>query len=363
MCIRDRGTDAAGPPRRVRLPGYAFERRRHWIDAPGARTGSGAPEPEQVVDSGGGRMPRPLLTTEHVAPRTDRERAVTEVWEEQLAVEGIGVHDNFFDLGGDSMRAVLLAGRLRSAGVLDVPAASLLASPTVAGLLASVDDLRGSSPEAVRPLLPLRREGGQTPLFCVHPAAGVSWRYTGLLPHLGPDQPVFGIQALGLDGTCPPAPDAKSMVASYVDLVREAQPEGPYRLLGWSYGGCVAHAMACALQEQGERVELLAMLDAPQPHGTLHDPQRAERQVAALLMRVDVYKRQRSGAHQRGPGRRYRGDGSGDARRGRGDRRRDAQQPADLTAVQSRRLPRRGAVLQRNRGRVRRRRRSRVRSP
>ncbi|MEU5535590.1 beta-ketoacyl synthase N-terminal-like domain-containing protein [Streptomyces sp. NPDC020362] len=281
-----KGTDAAGPPRRVRLPGYAFERRRHWIDAPGARTGSGAPEPEQVVDSGGGRMPRPLLTTEHVAPRTDRERAVTEVWEEQLAVEGIGVHDNFFDLGGDSMRAVLLAGRLRSAGVLDVPAASLLASPTVAGLLASVDDLRGSSPEAVRPLLPLRREGGQTPLFCVHPAAGVSWRYTGLLPHLGPDQPVFGIQALGLDGTCPPAPDAKSMVASYVDLVREAQPEGPYRLLGWSYGGCVAHAMACALQEQGERVELLAMLDAPQPHGTLHDPQRAERQVAALLMRV-----------------------------------------------------------------------------
>jgi thioesterase domain-containing protein len=76
------------------------------------------------------------------------------------------------------------------------------------------------------------------------------------------------------------------MVASYVDLVREVQPNGPYRLLGWSYGGFVAHTMACALQERGEEVELLAMLDAPQTHGTLHDPEQAERQVAALLMRV-----------------------------------------------------------------------------
>ncbi len=281
-----RAADPAGPPRRVRLPGYAFDRRRHWIDAPGAHTGSGAAERERAVDTGGGRMPRPLLATDHVAPRTDRERAVAEVWEEQLAIDGIGVHDNFFDLGGDSMRAVLLAGRLRATGVLDVPAAALLAAPTVAGLLESADERQGPSSDALGPLLPLRREGAGTPLFCVHPGAGVSWRYSGLLPHLGPEQPVFGIQAHGLDGTRPPAPDAKSMVASYVDLVREAQPEGPYRLLGWSYGGFVAHAMACALQERGERVELLAMLDAPQTHGTLHDPEQSERQVAALLMRV-----------------------------------------------------------------------------
>ncbi|WP_328912387.1 MULTISPECIES: type I polyketide synthase [unclassified Streptomyces] len=280
------GTDPAAPARRVRLPGYAFDRRRHWIDAPGARAVSGAAERERAVAPGGGRMSRPLLTTEHVAPRTDREQAVTELWQEQLGIEGIGVHDNFFDLGGDSMRAVLLVGRLRATGVLDVPAATLLAEPTVAGLLASAEDRRGPSSDTLRPLLPLRREGAGTPLFCLHPGAGVSWRYTGLLPHLGPDQPVFGIQAYGLDGTRPPAPDAASMVASYVDLIREAQPVGPYRLLGWSYGGFVAHAMACALQERGERVELLALLDAPQTHGTLHDPEQAERQVAALLTRV-----------------------------------------------------------------------------
>ncbi|MDT0436313.1 MULTISPECIES: type I polyketide synthase [Streptomyces] len=279
-----------GTPGRVPLPPYAFERHRHWIDAPGARTDPDAADSSAAAAPGTGLAPRPRLTTGHVPPRTDREEAVTRLWEETLGIGGIGVNDNFFDLGGDSMRAVLLAGRLRSAGVLDVPAATLLAAPTVAGVLATAEDTGADSAPpgsaALGPLLPLRPEGSAAPLFCVHPGAGVSWRYTGLLPHLGGEQPVYGIQAAGLDGTRPPAPDAAAMVAHYVGLVREVQPAGPYRLLGWSYGGFVAHAMACALQEQGERVELLAMLDAPQPHGTAHDPDAAERQVAALLTRV-----------------------------------------------------------------------------
>ncbi|WP_079071745.1 type I polyketide synthase [Streptomyces yokosukanensis] len=289
------GVDSALPPvpgtaRPVPLPPYAFERHRHWIDAPGARTEPGAPDTPDAAALGAALGPRPRLTTEHVPPRTAREQAVTRLWEETLGIGGIGVHDNFFDLGGDSMRAVLLAGRLRRSGVLDVPAAALLAAPTVAGVLAA-DDGTGGRPadggaNALAPLLPLRPEGGAAPLFCVHPGAGVSWRYTGLLPHLGGDQPVHGIQAFGLDGTRPPAPDAAAMVSAYVDLVREVRPHGPYRLLGWSYGGFVAHAMACALQERGEQVELLAMLDAPQPYGTAYDAAEAERQVAALLMRV-----------------------------------------------------------------------------
>ncbi|MFE6199403.1 type I polyketide synthase [Streptomyces sp. NPDC057838] len=290
------GVDSAlppvpGSPRRAPLPPYAFERRRHWIDAPGARTGSGPSDDTPATPaSAPGLAPRPRLTTEHVPPRTDREREVTRLWEETLGIGGIGLHDNFFDLGGDSMRAVLLAGRLRGAGVLDIPAATLLAAPTVAGVLATAGEADekapGTAPTALGPLLPLRPEGTAPPLFCVHPGAGVAWRYTGLLPHLGGDQPVYGIQAAGLDGTTPPAADAAAMVAHYLDLVRQVQPHGPYRLLGWSYGGFVAHAMACALQRDGERVELLAMLDAPQPHGTAHDPGAAERQVAALLSRV-----------------------------------------------------------------------------
>ncbi|MHC8560702.1 alpha/beta fold hydrolase [Streptomyces albidoflavus] len=223
-----------------------------------------------------------------MAPRTPRERAVAELWEEALGIGGIGIHDNFFDLGGDSMRAVLLVGRLRQKDVLDVPAASLLAAPTVAGLLAAGEPAEDAvaGPGALAPLLPLRPDGGRRPLFCVHPGAGVSWRYSGLLPHLGADQPVFGLQAAGLDGARQPARDAREMVEGYLDLLRTVQPSGPYRLLGWSYGGFVAHAMACALQERGEEVELLALLDAPLPHGSAHDPKTAERQVAGLLSRV-----------------------------------------------------------------------------
>ncbi|MFI1172196.1 type I polyketide synthase [Streptomyces melanogenes] len=279
------GPEEAREPRRVPLPGYAFERRRHWIEAPGAKPPLGADE-DAAPGSGSGRAPRPYLTTEYAAPRTPQESAVAGHWEETLGIEGIGVHDNYFDLGGDSMRAVILAGRMRAEGVLDVPAAAFLSAPTVAGLVALAGRGGAAGRDAFAPLLPLRADGDQRPLFCVHPGAGIAWRYTGLLPHLGARQPVYGLQAHGLDGTREPAADAKDMVDSYVAHLREVQPEGPYRLLGWSYGGFVAHAMATALQRQGEEVELLAMLDAPLTQDEAADPAATERQVASLLVRV-----------------------------------------------------------------------------
>ena len=288
------GSTVGGEPgarRRVPLPGYAFDRRRHWIDAPTARPTQ--PLPKDPVAAAGpapaaasGRAPRPHLAVAFTAPRSAAERRVADLWEEALGIEGIGVEDNYFDLGGDSMRAVLLAGRLRSAAILDVPAAAFLSTPTIAGLLARAARGGADGEEAFAPLLPLRAEGDQRPLFCVHPGAGIAWRYTGLLPHLGPRQPVYGIQAHGLDGRHPPAADAKEMTDSYLALLREVQPEGPYRLLGWSYGGFVAQAMATALQRRGEEVELLALLDAPLMSGRSGSAEETERQVAALLVRL-----------------------------------------------------------------------------
>jgi thioesterase domain-containing protein/aryl carrier-like protein len=215
-----------------------------------------------------------------VAPRTEQERAVTAYWEEALGIDGIGVEDNFFDLGGDSLRAVLLTARLRSAGVLDVPVTRLLAAPTVAALVAD------AAVDALAPLLTLRAGTARRPLFCVHPSIGTAWCYTALLPRLGGDQPVYGLQADGLDGRTPAA-DAARMTAAYLDRVRSVQPHGPYRLLGGSYGGMVVHAMATELRRAGEEVELLAMLDSPLPAQladlTAPDAGQAERQVAAIL--------------------------------------------------------------------------------
>ncbi|MEU5420325.1 type I polyketide synthase [Streptomyces sp. NPDC020799] len=274
-------------PRRVPLPGYAFDRRRHWIDAPTARPRTGADdEAAPAQEQASGRAPRPPhLATEYVAPRTPMEQVVAGHWEEALGIEGIGVHDNFFDLGGDSMRAVMLAGRMRSASRLDIPAAALLSSPTIAGVLDGMGRT-GAGNDAFAPVLPLRADGDQRPLFCVHPGGGIGWRYSGLLTHLGGRQPVYGIQAHGLDGVSAPAADAKEMVESYLGHLREVQPEGPYRLLGWSYGGTVAHVMATALQRAGEQVELLAMMDAPLTHGRPLTEEETERQVASLLLRV-----------------------------------------------------------------------------
>nr|WSX74772.1 acyltransferase domain-containing protein [Streptomyces sp. NBC_00899] len=269
-------------PRPVRLPGYAFDRQRYWVDAPGAAPG--ASRDAAGTAAAPGRSPRPALTTGHVPPGTALERAVAQAWEDVLGIDGIGVDDNFFDLGGDSLRGTMMVNRLRETGVLDVPAGAVLSAPTVAGLLAAAG--RGGGRDALAPLLPLRADGEKRPLFCVHPGAGISWRYSGLLPHLGAAQPVFGIQAFGLDGLRPVAADAAAMTDAYLELLREQQPSGPYRLLGWSYGGIVAHAMACALRRGGERVELLAMLDAPPVGGRAWTAEQIEFQVAALLLRV-----------------------------------------------------------------------------
>ncbi|GGV23514.1 hypothetical protein GCM10010495_43830 [Kitasatospora herbaricolor] len=279
----------AGPAgRRTALPGYAFDRRRHWIDAPAATPPAAEEETEGEnarPAPAGAPAARPHLATAYAGPRTERERAVVGQWQEALGIDPIGIHDNFFDLGGDSMRAVVLCAGLRRSGVLQVAPAAVLAAPTVAGLLERADR-GGAGPDAFAPLLALRAAGGRRPLFCVHPGGGVAWRYSGLPALLDPAQPVYGIQAFGLDGARPVAADAKDMVESYLALLREVQPQGPYRLLGWSYGGMVAHRMATALQREGERVELLAMLDAPPADPRPLDPAVVEAQVAALLARV-----------------------------------------------------------------------------
>ncbi|WP_200300906.1 non-ribosomal peptide synthetase [Streptomyces adelaidensis] len=116
-------------------------------------------------------------------------------------------------------------------------------------------------------LLPLRESGDKAPLFCVHPAAGFSWCYAGLTSPLGADRPVYGLQARGLDGPEVLPASLREMAADYLDHVRSVQPTGPYHLLGWSFGGVVAHEMAVQLEESGESVETLAILDA-HPAGT-----------------------------------------------------------------------------------------------
>jgi nonribosomal peptide synthetase DhbF len=206
--------------------------------------------PRPVADAAGGR-----------GSRTPREQVLCELFAEVLDQPSVSAGDNFFELGGHSLLTTRLVNRIRSVLGVELPVRSLFEAPTPASLLERMD-AGGDEAGALGVLLTLRSEGSRPPLFCVHPLAGLSWVYAGLLRCLDAGHPVYGLQSPGLDGVSEPAASLDQMVAGYADRIAEVQPHGPYHLLGWSLGGNIAHALAVELQRRGASVALLAVLDA-----------------------------------------------------------------------------------------------------
>jgi thioesterase domain-containing protein len=181
---------------------------------------------------------------------------------EALGVDRFGVGDNFFESGGDSLAVVRLVGRIRVTFGVRIGPDVVFRHPTV---LAVAEHLRIDSQgdDALAPLLALRPHGTRPPLFCVHPGGGMSWCYAALLGRLDPDRPVMGLQSRGLrPGETPARGGIDEMTGDYLRLIRGVQPEGPYHLLGWSFGGTVAHALACRMQAGGDEIGVLAVMDA-----------------------------------------------------------------------------------------------------
>ncbi|MEQ1514796.1 MAG: amino acid adenylation domain-containing protein, partial [Lysobacteraceae bacterium] len=196
------------------------------------------------------------------APQGDVEEALAAIWSELLRVERVGRNDNFFELGGHSLLAVRIMAKTKDGFGRLVPLAALFSAPTIrefAQLISDHDD-RGSD-IAVK----IQPAGERLPIFAVPGAGGNVLSFRALSEALGPDQPFFGLQAVGLDGRTPPLETVEATATANVAAIRTIQPQGPYRLIGHSYGGVVAYEMARLLMEQGEDVADLVLLDAIAP--------------------------------------------------------------------------------------------------
>ncbi|HYH83616.1 MAG TPA: amino acid adenylation domain-containing protein, partial [Longimicrobium sp.] len=212
-----------------------------------------------------------------LGPRDSLELRLTHLWEELLEVRPVGVRDDFFALGGHSLLALRLLAAVERLTGRRVPMGALLAEPTVERLARA---LRGEALPAAGPLVPIQPAGGERPLFLVHPAGGNVVSYAALARHLGPGFRVYGFQSRGLEDGELPHGRLEEMADDYLAAVRAIQPEGPYRLGGWSMGGVVAFEITRRLEAAGERVELLALVDSRPPGG---DAAAADPDDAVLL--------------------------------------------------------------------------------
>lgn len=199
-------------------------------------------------------------TAEKIAPRNELELKLTSIFGEVLGVEHVGIHDNFFELGGSSLLAMRLFTQIEKTFGKTLPPATLFQAPTVEqlALLLGEEELSTSWESLVE----IQKGGSKPPFFCIAAADGSILRYRELAQHLGSEQPVYGLQPQGIDGKQTFHSRIEDMAAHYIEEIRTFQPEGPYFLGGFCGGGIVAFEMAQQLHAQGQKVALLALLDA-----------------------------------------------------------------------------------------------------
>jgi enterobactin synthetase component F len=211
-------------------------------------------------------LPAPEVVSRNVQvePVTPVEKKLAALWQQVLGVPRVGLHNNFFELGGDSLKAAEMAAIFPERFGMELPLGSLFGAPTIAALAALIDRLGKENVHPLNVVLPLRKcsDTAQRPLFCVHPIIGVSMGFSGLLRHLDPTIPVYGLQARGLRGGMALPNSLEELSADYMAQIRHVQPEGPYRLIGRSLGGLIGHSIAWQMQSEGLQVELLAMIDS-----------------------------------------------------------------------------------------------------
>jgi putative pyridoxal-dependent aspartate 1-decarboxylase len=212
-------------------------------------------------------------------PRSSVELALAQIWQPLLGLETIDVTDNFFEIGGHSLLAVRLLAQINQQFQQNLPLSTLFNHGTIAQLAQVLEQKAGER----SPIVPLQTGNTRPPLFCIHPAGGNVVAYPNLVKYLGDDQPFYALEQMPVDPD-PAAISIEAMAQQYIGEIQKIQPEGPYYLAGWCYGGVVAFEMAAQLQQQQQTVQFLGVMDA-----ILHKPdpqQTIQEDDAQFLLRI-----------------------------------------------------------------------------
>jgi len=229
-------------------------------------------------------------------PRTPQESMLVKIWTDALGRDKVGIHDNFFDLGGQSLMAIRLVSEIEKTFDITISVAKLLQAPTVAQLADAISEREKSYPS---PLITIQPNGSKPPFFCAHGTNS----YLQLSHQLGSDQPFYGL-AQHLEGRKVRHTSIEGIAAHYLRAVRGIQPEGPYYIAGHSLGGLIAFEMAHQIRKQEQEVGLLVLLDARSPGTRLSDTtssvgNRSTRSGRDLRRQLWAYRQGLKGAWQK----------------------------------------------------------------
>jgi amino acid adenylation domain-containing protein len=229
-------------------------------------------------------LPEPTLRHHHLKntdkPQTPIEISLAEILKQHIAVDEIGLNDNLFDFGIDSLVAVSIIVQIENKFGERLPVSILKQYPTIKQLAEAII----SKPHAAyKSLIAIQSEGSKIPLYIVHGSGLNVFHLFDLAALLDKDQPVYGLRAYGLDGTVEPLDNIEAMAQFYNDEIIKHNPQGPYAIAGHSLGGYIAYEMVAQLKKMGKEVKMLGMFDTNLQYPTHHYPQ--PKKIAAKLLR------------------------------------------------------------------------------
>ncbi len=199
-------------------------------------------------------------TVAYVAPRNEDEEKLITIWQELLGIEKIGINDDFFELGGHSLMVIKLVAQINEQFETDINIVNVFEYPTVAEFISNMTAKDRIFDTNL--MVALQDRGSQKPIFLAPPGGGLYNCYVDLAKALGQDQPVYAFQCPGINGKLPVSESIEEMASTFIVELQKADPYGPYRLGGYSFGGVVAYEMALQLKDKGFEVEELFMFDS-----------------------------------------------------------------------------------------------------